>query len=115
MPTGAQLLQALAQMLFGRALQQPAPAPATAPAPADAAPAAPASPWQPLPGNVLELGATGYQIQMDVSPKNPLYTLRAPEGWIVAYGVDLAGLKAAGERFASERAEFVCKPIEARW
>lgn len=82
--------------------------------PVNTAPAEPPSPWQPLPGNVLELGATGFQIQLDVSPHRPLYTLRAPEGWIVAAGGDLPGLKQAGERFARERTEFVCKPIEVR-
>jgi len=65
------------------------------------------SAWQPLPGNMIELGSTGFQIVLDVSPRTPLYTLRAPEGWLIGWGSDLAGLKQLGERYARERLEFV--------
>jgi hypothetical protein len=71
--------------------------------------------WKALPGQVIELGATGFQIVMDTGPNNPLYMLRAPEGWPIHSGVDLPTLKQLGERFAAEREEFVCKPEVQKW
>lgn len=90
-------------------VQLPAPiepqTPAAAPAEPPAAAAAPQ--WHALPGDIIELGTTGFSIQLDTRAKRPLYTLRAPEGWIHGWGSDLPGLKRMGERYAAERAEFV--------
>ena len=73
----------------------------------EAPPLALAPTWQALPGQVIELGATGFQIKLDTRPMHPLYLLVAPEGWTVLGGADLPTLKSLGERFARERTEFV--------
>lgn len=65
--------------------------------------------WHALPGNVIELADTGFSITLDTSPNRPLYVLRAPEGFAHGWGSDLPGLKRLGERYAAERAEFVCR------
>jgi hypothetical protein len=69
--------------------------------------ATPEPTWQALPGQMIELGDTGFQIRLDVRPMHPLYLLVAPEGWTVLGGADLPVLKQLGERFARERMEFV--------
>ena len=71
--------------------------------------------WQALPGQIIELGATGFQIIMDTSPHRPMYVLRAPEGWTLYSGADLPMMKQLGERFASERQEFVCLRQVMKW
>ena len=68
---------------------------------------APGPSWKALPGQVIELGDTGFQIKLDTRPMHPLYLLVAPEGWTVLGGADLPVLKQLGERFARERTEFV--------
>ena len=78
-------------------------------APADS-PAPPTRQWHALPGNVIELGSTGFSIQLDTRPDRPLYMLRAPEGFVHGWGSDLVSLKTLGERFAAERDEFVWHP-----
>lgn len=76
--------------------------------------AAPAPAWQALPGLVLSLGSTGFEIHMNLghaTPKLPSrYTLINPEGLIECWGVDLAGIKQHAERLVRDRAEFVCQP-----
>lgn len=104
-------LKALARRAFDTKAQQTMPA-AVMPT---AAPAAGKQTWQALPGQVIELGGTGFQIVMDVSPNRPLYVLRAPEGWPIYSGADLTFIKQLGERFAAERDEFVCKPQVMKW
>ena len=68
--------------------------------------------WHALPGLVLELETTGFQIRLNLgcaTPKLPSrYTLINPEGWIECFGVDLARIKLHAERQARDRAEFVC-------
>lgn len=69
--------------------------------------------WNPLPGNVLELGDTGWQIKFKPSD-GPDYILFSPEGRRMASGGDgqLDALKSYAERCASQRAEFTpTKPI----
>lgn len=96
--TEKSLLQRLSASLFP-STEAPA---APTPVPAQSQPC-----WHPLPGNLIELGNSGFQILLDVRPNRPLYTLHAPEGWVIAWGGDLAGLKLLGERYARERLEFV--------
>lgn len=62
--------------------------------------------WHALPGHRLELGATGFYIQLDLAAREPLYKLYSPEGRYYGWGFDLQGLKAAAERYADERREF---------
>ena len=67
---------------------------------------APATAWRLLPGGVLELGATGYAIQLHQERQRMPYTLRDPEGRAVAFGMDLQSLKGVGEKLARDRREF---------
>lgn len=76
---------------------------------------APASPWQPLPGNVLELGATGYQIRFNPAWTDSDYRLFSPEGARLASCTEgnLEILKSHAERCAAERAQLV--PTTEGW
>lgn len=69
--------------------------------------------WNPLPGSILELGDTGWQITFKPSD-GPDYILFSPEGRRMASCKDgqLDALKSYAERCASQRAEFTpSKPI----
>lgn len=103
------LIQRLGARLFPSVPALHLPPPTEAQAKPAEPPALAAPKWQALPGNVIELGASGFQIVLDVGSTRPLYTLRAPEGFSHAWGFDLPALKALGERLASEREEFVCR------
>jgi hypothetical protein len=98
------LLAAQTPLADFRALQAPIEAQRAAPAPA----------WQALPGLVLGLGSTGFEIHMNLGHATPRlpsrYTLINPEGLIECWGVDLAGIKQHAERLVRDRAEFVCAP-----
>lgn len=67
---------------------------------------APPRKWHPLPGNRIELGNTGFAIQLHVGPAIYLYELLGPEGQCLSRGGDLPSLKQIGERLAEERREF---------
>lgn len=68
--------------------------------------------WQALPGLVLGLGDTGFEIRMNLGHPTPRlpsrYTLINPECRIECFGADLAGIKLHAERLARDRAEFAC-------
>jgi hypothetical protein len=74
--------------------------------------------WIALPGNRIELGASGFYVSLhtprpDQSMPEPyLYRLWTPEGRLVAFGSNLRALKDMGERLAAERQEFVCRDHE---
>lgn len=97
----------LSRWLFGARFGAPAQPAASAPEAPATPTQPPAGPWSALPGNVIELRTSGFQIQLDTRPGHPLYTLRSPEGTLLAYGSNLPGLKELGERLAAERDEFV--------
>lgn len=71
-------------------------------------------PWFPIPGDRLELRDTGYAIELHALSPQP-YWLFNPEGYRVAVCADLDSLKRVGEQQASQRAEFVVRPIDLRW
>lgn len=82
-------------------------------------PAAPAAPdqrapsahWFPLPGNrVLELGLSGYSIELLALPGVCTYRLLDPEGDTVICHGSLPVLKAYAEHLAACREEFVYRP-----
>lgn len=85
-----------------RSLDAHSPAPPAAPA------AAPAGPqWQAMPGCRLELGASGYWIQLDPARgEGCLFTLVNPEGERLMWGPNLQYLKSFAEGQAASRAEF---------
>jgi hypothetical protein len=89
--------------------KRPPPGPAPSPLPA-ATPELSANPmrWVALPGNVIELGASGFHIRLNTGPDGFLYTLYAPEGRPLMQSHDLAHTKSVGQRLAAERDEFVC-------
>ncbi len=62
--------------------------------------------WHPLPGGLLELGDTGFQIRSAVASMTMTYTLYSPEGGVLGFTADLQGLKRCGEQMARDRAEF---------
>jgi hypothetical protein len=72
---------------------------------------APGTPWQPLPGNVLELGATGYQIRFSPTGRGDDYRLFTPEGRPMGYCSEgnLEMLKTYAEQCAKERAQLVAQ------
>lgn len=76
--------------------------------------AAPAPTWHALPGLVIGLGNTGFEIHLNLgrpTARMPSrYTLINPEGLIECWGVDLASMKQHAERLVRDRAEFVCTP-----
>lgn len=81
--------------------------------PAEAPPAACAQPaeaprtWHPLPGGVIELGNTGFQIRMVLrTDRCEEFQLRNPEGCLVSYGPMLMQLKHVAESLAAWRLEF---------
>ena len=83
-------------------LRQPEPTPILATG------TAPTSRWAALPGNIIALADTGFEIHLQL--RGPLlYTLADPEGRVLAGCNDLPAIKAYGERLAAERAEFVFK------
>lgn len=64
--------------------------------------------WHALPGYMIELGTTGYQIRLNQHMRQMPYSVTDPDGRLVAVGGDLAGLKAFAENLARQRAEFTC-------
>ncbi len=68
-------------------------------------PTAEASPWRALPGNVLELGASGFQIRLTASATAHFFSLYSPEGCLCCSAWDMDAVKALGQRMAAWRAE----------
>lgn len=64
-----------------------------------------ANPWHALPGDVLELGASGFQIRLTATPSAHYFSLYSPDGLRCASGWDMDAIKALGERLAGWRAE----------
>lgn len=64
------------------------------------------SDWHALPGQRMELGATGWAITLSTALGAHPYTLHTPEGTVHAVASHLQPLKDLGERLAAERAEF---------
>lgn len=62
--------------------------------------------WHALPGNRLELGASGYAIELRTKFGELPYWLTDPDGRLIARSVELQPLKDYGERLAKEREEF---------
>lgn len=64
--------------------------------------------WRTLPGNVMELADTGFQIRFNPTRQHDLVLIN-PEGLDIVTGRDwhLAEIKQHAERCASSRAEFV--------
>lgn len=67
---------------------------------------APAPRWVALPGRRLELGDTGWHIQLVSDPKLLPYLAVDPDGRQFYRGYELQPLKALLERHARDRAEF---------
>jgi hypothetical protein len=65
--------------------------------------------WIALPGNVIELGASGFRITLNIGGAGYLYSLHAPEGRLLHQSHDLPAVKALGARLSAERDEFVCR------
>jgi len=64
------------------------------------------SPWHALPGNRIELGDTGFAIELRTKPIDVAYQLFDPEGRHIARAAELQPLKSYGEKLARERDEF---------
>lgn len=62
--------------------------------------------WHALPGNRIELGASGFAIELRQRIGELPYLLIDPEGRMIARAGELQPLKAFGERLAKERDEF---------
>jgi hypothetical protein len=71
--------------------------------------------WQALPGNRLELGATGYWIELKPSDPTADLILYTPEGFGAWRGREgqLAALKLKAEECARERGEFDAVKLDA--
>ncbi len=83
-------------------LRQPEPPPALAVAVAGA------GRWAPLPGNIIALADTGFEIHLQL--RGPLlYILLDPEGRSWVGSNNLPAIKEWGEQYAAERTEFVFK------
>lgn len=113
-------LRALITRLRARLAPRPA-APAPTPAQPPAAPvwladlqpppvAPNGTPWRALPGDVLELADTGWQVRLNrgrFTPQLPgRYVLISPEGELLGWGPTLLPVKATAEHLAAERAQF---------
>lgn len=107
MPVENDLLMTLASLassgmlgfMLGR-LGQKVTSPRTAPAKSN-------SKWHPMPcGTRLELGASGYWINLLGKPGKPAYVGYDPEGDVIASGPDLKGMKGYLEQQADYREEF---------
>lgn len=72
--------------------------------------------WHALPGQMLELGDSGFQITLHPAQRNSqlLYQLWGPAGEHLGGCSDLAHLKFYGEQKARERGEFVWRPATTR-
>jgi hypothetical protein len=73
--------------------------------------------WKALPGNRIELGATGFAIEAHWDdPAGNVYRIINPEGVLVAWGgpMMLQGLKGMAEQLAKDREEFVAQPQDWR-
>lgn len=119
----ADLLRQLITRLRARLAPRPA-APAPTPAPAAPTPAAPAwlgdlqqpvevasgTRWHAMPGDVLELADTGWQVRLNrgrFTPQLPgRYVLFSPEGELMGWGPTLLPVKTTAEHLAAERAQF---------
>ena len=64
------------------------------------------SAWSPLVGGRLELGTSGFVIQLRTDPKHPPYLLTDPDGRDLALGFLLQPLKQYAEQNAADREEF---------
>lgn len=62
--------------------------------------------WHALPGNRLELGASGFAIELRTKLGELPYLLIDPDGRMMARSVELQPLKDYGEKLAREREEF---------
>lgn len=62
--------------------------------------------WTALPGGRIELGCTGFQIQLVTDARQDPYTAFDPEGRRMATGFHLDALKRFAEQHAAWRAEF---------
>jgi len=69
--------------------------------------------WRALPGDVIELADTGWQIRLNrgrFTPQLPgRYVLISPEGDLLGWGPTLLPVKATAEHLAAERAQFAWK------
>jgi hypothetical protein len=70
------------------------------------------SPWFALPPDRLELGNTGYYVELNPGDKEEPYHGYTPDGKRAARSAQLAPLKQFLERLAAERAEFAHKAEE---
>lgn len=77
-------------------------------APPAAPPATPLAQWNALPGGVLELGTSGFQIRLRTDPRLTPYMLTDPDGREIVHGFDFPGMKSIAENQARWRAEFAC-------
>lgn len=83
-------------------------------APPDDAPDQPdTSPWNTLPGGVISLADTGFEIRHTPKSEGAAFTLVSPEGrtMFTAGPGYLAALKKAAEQVAAERAEFELRQV----
>ena len=71
-------------------------------------PETPASNWRALPGNILELGDTGFQIRFKPDPHRHQFQAYDPEGLCRASSEYLQPLKHICENMAADRAQFLC-------
>jgi hypothetical protein len=71
--------------------------------------------WQAMPGQRLELGSTGFCIQLITNPILMPYLLTDPDGRIYARSGELQSLKAYAEQMARDRAEFDAPPPIQPW
>lgn len=62
--------------------------------------------WHVLPGGLMELGDTGFYIQLDTADAFKPYKGYTPEHVAIAKGPHLAEMKEYMERHATDRAEF---------
>lgn len=64
------------------------------------------SEWHSMPGNILELGATGVVIRLRLDPRDYPYVVLDPEGRCLGASIHLTAMKMVGEQCARERSEF---------
>lgn len=68
--------------------------------------------WAPMPGGLLELGSTGFVVELCTDPAKPPYLGRDPEGRYIAAAISLDAVKDFLVTCSAWRREFDCDQSE---